>query len=993
MEKIEDRWIKLDDSRGYSCITLAADTYFGEWYTDKRVATGKEDALSKYGYEYSFEKVAPLLDEKDFNIVNFEAVLTNDTESIYKDQIPFTLYANPQKTIQELKRRNINAVMMGNNHCADFGVNVGLETKKIFENNDFYTFGFGENISNAHRPLLLEAYNKQIIIFNGYWYKEYRAKLNNHYATEDQCGSASVTDEMFNQIAEYRKKYPEAFIIMSPHWGCDFSYPDEEQKRLANKAIDAGVDCIIGHGPHIITDYEWIKDKFVLYSLGNFVFNHNGIEFVKRNIPPYAYVSKLYIKNNNISLRLYPLDAYNPRTFWQPRPVSKEQLDDIMYNYTIAKERIKQDEIGYYAEIKLFPFPRDEKIEEKMKPRKEETKMQNTSNPVIFYGITNRLYNNIDKYIQIAGEPTALTTKDFEVPEYSGQLYMGKYEVMYIDDVVKRYPNADIWVTYPKADNTAKMLLRKFAPEKIHFFEADLEYRKGCKFLGHFISYRKENFSPCCITKRCPVVKTSGAIPERMAHWKEYTTKLTDDIRNNRPNACDKCHHLEYGFWHKTVKLDTVSFGTNQPGDVCNYKCVYCFAENQLHRLKNDEDGYTTYEILRQLSEMPEFDTPNFNIQLSNGEFCANKYCDEIFDVLLKTKWEVAFVTNMSIYREKFAEFLKTGRARSVQTSLDAGTPETYKKVKGLDTFEKVKQNLKKYPFDKTSLRLKYIFLEGINDNETDIDGFFEVVKEVGCKTIVLSSDLFKPYTDKMRKLTVRLIKKAKPEGILVSGNNSYLAATDEEFIARTYNNIDLTPEKIEQEITTSSSYEANIEYNGNSIIHNPHKTGRITGKGRLALNANLVPGQNADCIIVLGDNSNLVVNGNVSIHPYTRIHLKKDAKLTLGSGYVQRGVFIHCANSITIGENVAISGNCYITDSDWHPIKDKNGEVINEDAPVVIGNHVWIGHGATILKGVTIGDGAVVGAGAVVTKDVPPKTIVAGNPAKVIKKNVEWEL
>ena len=54
---------------------------------------------------------------------------------------------------------------------------------------------------------------------------------------------------------------------------------------------------------------------------------------------------------------------------------------------------------------------------------------------------------------------------------------------------------------------------------------------------------------------------------------------------------------------------------------------------------------------------------------------------------------------------------------------------------------------------------------------------------------------------------------------------------------------------------------------------------------------------------------------------------------------------------------------------------------------PVVIGNDVWIGSRVTILPGVTIGDGAVIGASSVVTKDVEPYTVVAGNPAEIIKR------
>ena len=61
--------------------------------------------------------------------------------------------------------------------------------------------------------------------------------------------------------------------------------------------------------------------------------------------------------------------------------------------------------------------------------------------------------------------------------------------------------------------------------------------------------------------------------------------------------------------------------------------------------------------------------------------------------------------------------------------------------------------------------------------------------------------------------------------------------------------------------------------------------------------------------------------------------------------------------------------------------------------APIIIKDNVWIGMSAIILKGVTVGEGAIVAAGSVVTKDVPPHTIVAGVPARVIKKDVYYTI
>lgn len=91
----------------------------------------------------------------------------------------------------------------------------------------------------------------------------------------------------------------------------------------------------------------------------------------------------------------------------------------------------------------------------------------------------------------------------------------------------------------------------------------------------------------------------------------------------------------------------------------------------------------------------------------------------------------------------------------------------------------------------------------------------------------------------------------------------------------------------------------------------------------------------------------------------------------------------------ITIGDRVLFGPNVHVY-TPTHPLDpaERNGlEGPEMTKPVTIGNDVWVAGGVIILPGVTIGDGCTVGAGSVVTRDVEPYTVVAGNPAKVIKR------
>ncbi|GAB6012659.1 acyltransferase [Viscerimonas tarda] len=97
---------------------------------------------------------------------------------------------------------------------------------------------------------------------------------------------------------------------------------------------------------------------------------------------------------------------------------------------------------------------------------------------------------------------------------------------------------------------------------------------------------------------------------------------------------------------------------------------------------------------------------------------------------------------------------------------------------------------------------------------------------------------------------------------------------------------------------------------------------------------------------------------------------------------------------AITVGDSCLFSYGIEVRTSDSHSIIDlASKERINRGESIEIGNHVWVGVKTMLLKGVKIGDDSVIGAQSLVTKDVPANSIAAGNPAKVVKSDITWDI
>lgn len=173
----------------------------------------------------------------------------------------------------------------------------------------------------------------------------------------------------------------------------------------------------------------------------------------------------------------------------------------------------------------------------------------------------------------------------------------------------------------------------------------------------------------------------------------------------------------------------------------------------------------------------------------------------------------------------------------------------------------------------------------------------------------------------------------------------------------------------------------------GRSVIGIHSKS--IVGKGILKLNPNAVSSSEKMKLRIDGGGI-LNVDGIVSLFTNTNIHIGSNAVLSIGDGtYINEGTLISIKNNCIIGANCAISNDVSIMDSDFHIIIDGT---MKEESGVRIGNHVWIGKGATILKNVSIGDNCIVGANCLVTQNVPPNSMVIGNPGVVIKQNINWK-
>lgn len=245
----------------------------------------------------------------------------------------YTFRLAPEK-VSLFKEMGIDAVTLANNHALDYGTDALLDTCEILDQADILHTGAGKDLDTAKQPVLFEKNGQRVALIGA---TRVIPKAD-WAATKGHPGMLSSyevsVEPLLAQIAECHASGDKVVVLI--HWGIERDeMPQEYQRALARRYIDAGADLVIGSHPHVLQGIEYYKGKPIFYSLGNFVFGSS--------IPKTMLVQAAFT-GDSLSLQLIPGTSSGGYTRMLTDAESKTQfyqyLEGISFGVSVGEDGI-----------------------------------------------------------------------------------------------------------------------------------------------------------------------------------------------------------------------------------------------------------------------------------------------------------------------------------------------------------------------------------------------------------------------------------------------------------------------------------------------------------------------------------------------------------------------------------------------------------------------------------------------------------------------------
>lgn len=225
---------------------------------------GVKSVIQKIGLAGLFKNGPELFKDTNLVCANLEAAVTRGNQPLMK-----TFRFNSPLNIGEyLAKNQIKLVTLANNHSIDYGKAGLRDTVANLTRYQVEAFGYGENAQAALAPKIIDIQGTKIAFIGAVCFP-----LEGYVYLPDALDVGRWDASLIKlQIREARQLAD--IVVVCFHWGIEFShYPTSSQIEIAHFCIDQGADLIVGHHPHVLQGMEIYRDKPILYSLGNFIFD------------------------------------------------------------------------------------------------------------------------------------------------------------------------------------------------------------------------------------------------------------------------------------------------------------------------------------------------------------------------------------------------------------------------------------------------------------------------------------------------------------------------------------------------------------------------------------------------------------------------------------------------------------------------------------------------------------------------------------------------
>lgn len=270
-----------------------------------------------------------------------------------------------------------------------------------------------------------------------------------------------------------------------------------------------------------------------------------------------------------------------------------------------------------------------------------------------------------------------------------------------------------------------------------------------CKYLWEYLQFFPASLSKCCNVGivdafLCEWYLEGRPLQKSMDEFLQKRQYFVEESKQGRiPLYCRNCRFLSQGQEEKDRGI--MEFVVSDHA-FCNADCVYCCDACTVPRRKTGASVEERYAaILYALERLQQSHLLNerAEVQLAGGEITVNPFKKTIYETVKKVlaqspELQLEIFSNCFLYDQEIADLLSVGRNSFLMCDLDAGTPETYIKVKGFNKFHIVQEHLQKYAQYGT-VKLKYVILPGWNDSQADYEGTVKLLKELGSSELMLS--------------------------------------------------------------------------------------------------------------------------------------------------------------------------------------------------------------------------------------------------------------